>query len=319
MSLPVSSGVSPHKAESDVAARDPMTRWIAYAARGRNSLWRYIVATPLALLIAIALGVALELALTFSRLGPRGLIVQANDPSHPAPYFVGVFVTFGLVLVGFAAALRIVHGKRFVDLLGTWRWRAFLIGVAVWLVAQVAATGADLALAPGALRISASGGSLTLALFAVPALFVQTFSEEYIFRGYVTQGVALALRRPWLTSLVSGAIFGAAHFANGAPQALGALGFGVVMAYAAIRSGGLAFGFGVHLTNNLFGGVVVVSDADVFKGAPALVTEHAPGLVWWDLGVEVALLALLALLLTRLFPGQAAATGGAAGLAPESA
>jgi hypothetical protein len=314
----VSSGVSRLKGENDIAPSAPMARWIAYAARGRNSLWRYIVATPLALLIAIALGVVLELALMFSRLGPPGLIVQANDPSHPGPYFAGVFVTFGLVLAGFAAALRSVHGKRFTDMLGSWRWGAFSIGALVWLVAQVLATGADFAVAPSALRISVTSGSLLLALFAVPALSLQTFTEEFVFRGYVTQALALALRRPWLTSAASGVIFGLAHIANGAPQAIGAVMFGVVIAYAAIRTGGLAFGFGVHLANNLFGGVVVVSDADVFKGAPALVTEHASGLVWWDLGVEAALLALLALLVTRLFPDRPTATGAAASLATES-
>ena len=305
---------------SVVAGSSSMTPWIEYATRGRNALWRYLVATPLALVITIALGVALELALTFSRLASPALILQANDPSHPAAFFVGVLVTFGLVLAGFVAAIRIVHGKRFTDLLGDWRWRAFGLGAAVWLMAQVVATGADLAVAPHALRITASAGSLTLALFAVPALIVQTFSEEFIFRGYVTQGLSLVLRRPLLTSAVSGLIFGAAHIANGAPQAIGAALFGAVIAYAAIRTGGLAFGFGVHLANNLFGGIVVTSDADVFKGAPSLVTEHAPPwLVWWDLAVEAALLALLALLLTRLLRAQPAAIRGDAALSPETA
>ena len=295
-----------------------MTSWFAYAARGRNSWWRYAVATPLALVIAIVLGVVVGVALTLTRLLPASALARMNDPSQPTPYFIGVLVSFGLVLFGFAAAIRLVHGKRFGDLLGRWRWGAFLAGAGVWGLAQIIATGADLALAPHALRITASSATLGLALVAVPALALQTFTEEFVFRGYVTQGLSLALRRPLAVSMLSGLIFASMHIPNGVPQAVGALMFGTVVAYAAIRTAGLAFGFGVHLANNLFGGLVVVSDADVFKGAPALVTEHATGLIWWDVGIEGVLLALLAFLVIRLSLG-APATDPAAAAAPSAA
>ena len=295
-----------------------MTYWLEYAARGRNALWRYIVATPLALLIAIVLGVLLGLSLMLSRLASPQAIAQVNDPSRPAPFFIGVFVSFSLVLAGFVAALWLVHGKRFGDVLGRWRWGAVVTGAAVWGLAQIVATAADLVVAPHALRVSASSASLVLAMVATPALVLQTFTEEFIFRGYITQGLFLALRRPLPTSMLSGAVFAAVHIPNGAPQAIGALLFGSVIAYAAIRTGSLAFGFGVHAANNLFGSVIVVSDSDVFKGAPALITEHAPGLLWWDIGVEAALLVLLALLLVRLAPAEPAGTDAGRGLVSES-
>ncbi|HEY1425196.1 MAG TPA: type II CAAX endopeptidase family protein [Caulobacteraceae bacterium] len=281
-----------------------MTTWLDYARRGRNSFWLYLIAIPLALLITIVLGVVLGLALTLSGVASQSELAAVNDPSRPTPFFLGVFVIFGLLLFGFIAAVRLLHRKRFADLLGRWRWSAFWLGAGVWTLAQVAGTAADLAIAPHALKISASAATLGLALIAAPALAMQTFTEEYVFRGYVTQGLSLILRRPLVTSIVSGAIFASAHIPNGAPQAVGALMFGSVVAYAAIRTGGLALGCGAHLANNLFGSLVVVSDADVFKGAPALVTEHAPGLLWWDVGVEAVLLAIAMLLLARLPLGQ---------------
>ena len=286
-----------------------MTTWLEYAGRGRNAAWRYFVAIPLALLVAMVLGFALGLALLLSRVTPLATLAGIEDPSRPTPFFIGVFATFGLILVGFVAAVGLVHGKRFGDILGRWRWSAFFVGFAVWGLAQVAGTGADLAVAPHALKLSASSATLGLALVAAPALAVQTFAEEFVFRGYITQGLSLALRRPLLTSAVSGVIFASAHIPNGAPQAVGALMFGTVVAYAAIRTGGLALGFGAHLANNLFGSLVVVSDADVFKGAPALITEHAPGLIWWDTGVEAVLLAIGALLLARFLSAKPRAAG----------
>jgi membrane protease YdiL (CAAX protease family) len=288
-----------------------MATWLEYAARGRNAPWRYVVALPLALLLAITLGVLLVMAVLLLRLAPMGALAQVNDPSQPIPFFLGVFASFGLLLAGFALALRVVHRKHFGDLLGRWRWRWFGVGLVGWSAAQIVATAADAALAPQALRLSASSATLTLALVAIPALAVQTFTEEFVFRGYATQGLLLGLRRPLVASILSGVIFAAVHIPNGAPQAASALLFGSVISYAAIRTGSLAFGFGVHLANNVFGGVVVTSDADVFRGAAGLITEHAPGLLWWDVGVEAVILAVMVVLLVRLVPGRPASIAAA--------
>lgn len=294
-----------------------MTTWLDYARRGRNSFWRYLIALPLALLLTIVLGVVVGLALALSGVVPPATLAAVNDPSRPTPFFLGVLAIFGLLLFGLVTSVWVLHRKRFTDLLGRWRWGAFWAGAAVWTLAQVAGTAADLAVAPHALKISVSGATLGLALVAAPALAMQTFTEEVIFRGYITQGLSLVLRRPLVTSIVSGAIFASAHIPNGAPQALGALMFGSVVAYAAIRTGGLALGCGAHMANNLFGSLVVVSDADVFKGAPALVTEHAPGLIWWDVGVEAGLLAIAVWLLLRAPVGRL--VGADAGTASEAA
>jgi len=47
---------------------------------------------------------------------------------------------------------------------------------------------------------------------------IQTFAEEFVFRGYLTQGLLVATRRTIPTVLISGALFGAMHIPNGLPQ-----------------------------------------------------------------------------------------------------
>src|SRR5262249_38257204 len=118
-------------------------------------------------------------------------------------------------------------------------------------------------------------------------LALQTFTEEFIFRGWITQGLVRAFKRPWVASLVSGLIFGAAHIPNGGVQAASATILGVVLAYMAIETGGLALGWGLHLVNNLFAGIVVVSSSDVFNGAPGLIYQNTPGLEPIDLVFNV--------------------------------
>ncbi len=52
----------------------------------------------------------------------------------------------------------------------------------------------------------------------------------------------------------------------------------MVLAFLALETGGLALGWGLHLVNNLFAGIVVVSSSDVFNGAHALFGQNTPGL-----------------------------------------
>ena len=139
-----------------------------------------------------------------------------------------------------------------------------------------------------------------LAAWALGGLLVQTFTEEFVFRGYLTQAILLALKKPLPAACISGLLFGAIHIPNGWPQALNAVCFGIVCALIAIRTGGIALTWGIHLANNYFGAVVVVSANDVFKGSPGLVIQNTPGLQWWDLGVSVLALAALPWLLSRL-------------------
>jgi hypothetical protein len=63
----------------------------------------------------------------------------------------------------------------------------------------------------------------------------------------------------------------------------------------AIRTGGIAFTYGLHLANNVFGAVVLISSGDAFHGSPGVITQSTPGLMWWDVGVgAVGLLAVAA-------------------------
>jgi len=128
---------------------------------------------------------------------------------------------------------------------------------------------------------------------------VQTFSEELIFRGYLTQGLYLALKKPLPAAIASGLLFGAVHISNGVSQSINAAVFGIVCAMIAIRTGGIALTWGLHLANNYFGAVVVVSGNDVFRGTPGIFTQNTPQLTWWDLALAVLALAGMLWLIFR--------------------
>lgn len=284
--------------------------YLDYASAGRNAWWRYPLCVALALFLAVACPAVVILALILAHHWPADVMRFAQDPSHPVAFFTINGVLFFVLAAAFAAAIRLVHRKRFADVLGAWRWRDFAIGLGVWATALVCLTLVDFAVAPAGFRVSVSGQTAALALAAAAALAVQTFAEEFIFRGYLTQGLLLATRRTAPTAILSGLLFGAAHIPNGAPQAASATIFGIVFAVLAIRTGGIAFGYGLHFMNNLFGAVVVASGGDVFHGSPALFTQTTPQLMWWDTVVGAVALVAVAYGVLRRRRAQASPSSG---------
>ena len=259
-----------------------MTEFLELAARGRNSWWRYLLTAPAAIILwAITIAVIFA-GMLVTRHDPTGLASQLTAPTHIQVFFGGTAVLFGLLLVAFALCIRLLHHKRFGDITGAWDWRLTFRGAAVWLAVCILAALVDYLIEPGGFHVSVSATTLTLVIWAAPCLAIQTFTEEFIFRGYVTQGLCLATQRPLVAALISGLLFAVLHIPNGWPVAASAAAFGLVTSLIAIRTGGISFTYGMHLVNNTFGALVVVSANDVFKGSPALITQATPNLMWFD-------------------------------------
>ena len=273
--------------------------YLNIARRGKNNLWRYIVIWPLIAILVMVIALALIIPPLLLHWIDKAFLYGMQTPSTPVPFYVGAGITFGSILLATIIAARLLHGKRFTDLIGAWTWPDFALGLGIWLVVILIGTGIDYGLHPHDFRLTI--GSLTgpVIAAAIGGLAIQTFTEEFVFRGYLTQAVLLATKNPWVTSVITGVLFGALHIPNGIPQAVGALAFGIVMARIAIHTGSLAFGYGVHLINNLFGGLVVVSADDIFHGSPAVFSQHTPDLMWLDVGFELVALAVLCVIVLR--------------------
>ena len=279
-----------------------MTNYLEIAGRGRNAWWRYLLAGVLAIAIAYAVATVAAIGLMTTGVLAKTALFNVLSPAHPVAFFLGNGVVFALLVAGLSGTAWLIQKKSVADLVGTWRWSRFGAGVGLWTGCLVLMTLADALIRPGGFRWSASGQTAALAISALVGLGAQTFAEEFVFRGWLTEGLLLAIKRPWPTAVLSGLIFGAMHIPNGIPQWANATLFGIITALIAIRLGGIAFTFGMHLVNNLFGAVIVVSAQDVFHGAPGLFTQSTPGLMWWDVGVGAAMLALPAWLVLSRTP-----------------
>lgn len=276
-----------------------MNLYLSYAMRGRTAWWRYVLTPIVGLAFAMLALALLSIGLALLHLLPSDLAHQMQNPSSPWIFFAAIAVVFAALGGGLAAAAALIQHKRPDDIIGAWHWRLALSGLLLWLAVQVILSSIDFALvASGFSWVGHTTPFLALGIFG--AVLVQTFTEEFIFRGFVTQGILLALRRPLPAACLSGLVFGAMHIPNGWPQAINAAWFGIISSVIAIRSGGIALTSGIHLANNYFGAIGVVSGSDVFKDSPGLLIQNTPQLQWWDLGLAVLALTTLPWLLQRL-------------------
>lgn len=284
-----------------VSNRDVVSQgYLTHANRGRNAWPRYLATISVGLLFAVVAASLFSILLAVSKLLPADVAQQLRQPSDPWLFFGAIAVLFTLICGGIAGAARLIQHKRPSDIIGCWRWSQFGWGLAVWIPVQILLAVIDFAIAPSGFH---RGNHLSpaLALWVLGAILIQTFTEEFVFRGLVTQGIFLVLRRPLASACVSGLLFGAVHLTNGWPQAINAVWFGIVCAYLAIRTGGIALTCGIHLANNYFGAVGVVSAGDVFKGLPGLFVQNTPQLQWWDLALAILAMSLLPWALQRFW------------------
>jgi membrane protease YdiL (CAAX protease family) len=276
-----------------------MSAYLDLARRGRIDWWRYAVTPIVALVLWVFAIAALYVPAFIAHLVPLDFTQHALDPSHPADFYGFAGLTFGGLLIAFWFAIRLIHGKGFMDIIGAWKWRQFAAGAGLWLALSAAASAIDYLVQPAGFRLTLGPQTLTLALVAAPMLAIQTFCEEFVFRGYVTQGLALAIKRPMPAAAVSAVVFASLHIPNGWPEAANALVFGFITALIVMKTGNLAFTWGIHVVNNVFGAVVVVSTSDVLHGSPGIFAQTTPGLLWLDVAASTLAFAIAWLWISR--------------------
>lgn len=279
-------------------------RYLDQAEHGRNEFWRYVV-TILAM-IFISIGAQLfaataafliEGTLELTRLSPLALFLVTMAP-----------FPFGLaVLVG---GLLLLHKRSPITLLNPSRriaWKKIFLSGAIWFGLSALS---DLLLAliePGNYIWTFDlARFVPYFIFAIVLIPIQTSTEEFIFRGYLTQWAGRYSKRLWLPLLAPSIIFMLLHSLNPEVGAYGMLltmpvyfGMGLLLGWLTLRSESLELALGLHAANNLYAALMVTFPNSSLP-SPAMVTmvSYKPetGLVVFIL---IALVYLGVLYLTR--------------------
>jgi len=112
---------------------------------------------------------------------------------------------------------------------------------------------------------------IILAIISIIMIPLQTSFEEYLFRGYLMQGLGVIVKNRWLPLIVTSVVFGGLHFFNPEVDKLGPIimiyyiGTGFFLGIMTLMDEGMELALGFHAGNNMIAAMLVTADWTVFQ------------------------------------------------------
>ena len=133
---------------------------------------------------------------------------------------------------------------------------------------------------------------LILLIIATLLIPLQTSFEEYLFRGYLMQGLGALAKNKWIPLFITSLIFGGLHYANPEVDKLGNLimihyiGTGFFLGIITLMDEGMELALGFHAGNNLLTALLVTADWTAFQTHSIFKDVSDPS-VGWDVIIPV--------------------------------
>ena len=223
---------------------------------------------------------------------------------------LSALTSFAGIWIGLWVAMRFVHGEPLSALFGTTHRVAggdFLKGLVAVLITSLFSELLLYWLQPEIARGPIAWSSWLLFLVPIVLLaFLQTSSEEMLFRGYLLRGLAYRFRNPLVWAVLPGLLFTSLHWNSASTLAINAcvmvsIGtFALLLSLLVYVTGNLGAGFGAHLGNNLTG-FLLISHQEGYNSFALLNAKPLEGPGWtnWD-AVLIAAIGIVSTLLTML-------------------
>lgn len=223
---------------------------------------------------------------------------------------LSALTSFAGIWIGLWVAMRFVHGEPLSALFGVSRRIAggdFLKGLVAVLITSLFSEVLLYWLQPEIVRGPIAFSSWLLFLIPIVLLaFLQTSSEEMLFRGYLLRGLAYRFRSPLIWAVLPGLLFTSLHWNSSSTLAINACvlvsigAFALLLTLLVYVTGNLGPGFGAHLGNNLTG-FLLISHQEGYNGFALLNAKPLEGPGWtnWD-AVLIAAIGIVSTLLTML-------------------
>lgn len=255
--------------------------YIEQGFRGKNEWWRYLVGFIAAFFASQMGSIPLIILVTYKVMTDGGSLESLQDQSVIMST-LDANLTLFLMLLGFAVGLlglyfivRYLHKQSFKDLTTTrpkTDWGRVFFGFLLVTTITLVFTGIDYYQNSGDYIVQFQlVPFLILAVIAVVMIPIQTSFEEYLFRGYLMQGIGVNAKNRWLPLIVTSVIFGGLHAFNPEVTKLGYIimvyyiGTGLFLGIMTLMDEGLELALGYHAGNNLVAALLVTADWTVFQ------------------------------------------------------
>lgn len=282
--------------------------YIQQAFKYQNDFWKYLIGIMVIIVAFIAgqlplvAAIFMEIGMEFQNLNETEML-QVLDSNLSfflilLPFAVGLFALFFIVRTLHSQPIRALTTARLkVD------WGRVLFGFGIVATYSVFFIILDYYLYPEDYLWNFDPVPFTiLVIIAILMVPLQTSVEEYLFRGYLMQGIGTIVKNRWVPLILTSVIFGGLHFFNPEVTKLGNIimiyyiGTGFFLGIMTLMDDGLELALGFHAGNNLLTAILVTADWTAFQ-TNSLLKDISEPLAGWDVLIPVLVIYPIILLI----------------------
>ena len=281
--------------------------YIEQGRKGELGLWKYLFPT-----VGFLGFMLINIITAFFVVNDVDAMMQKQIDSMGKPLFLLINLLFFIPLLGgLFFWVKVVHKQQIRTLTSSrkkvdWKRVFFMFGLMSVFVLII--TCASYMLSPSDYELNFKPVPfMILAVMAIILIPIQTSFEEYMFRGYMLQGLGLATKTRWIPLVVTSVLFGLMHMANPEVGKLGPvimvyyIGTGFFLAIMTLMDEGLELALGFHAANNLMTALLVTSTWTAFQTDSILISTGEP-VVGFDILIPVfVVFPIFLLILTKKY------------------
>jgi len=245
--------------------------YIQQAYKGQLGFWKYLIIPGLFL----ALMILNFIAIAVLDLDQNELMKKEIESKGENLVLIENMILFVVFLTLLFLWVKFVHKQSLTSLTTSRKkidWKRFWFSFMLWGAITAIFVLIGYVLEPESMEWNFKPNKfLGLVLIGVIMIPIQTSFEEYLFRGYLMQGIGAKFKSRLIPLIVTSLIFGLLHGANPEVEKLGYIimvyyiGTGLFLGMITLLDEGLELALGFHAANNLIGALLVTADWTAFQ------------------------------------------------------
>lgn len=277
--------------------------FIAQAAKPGNHFWKYIAGFVIVITAMFMGQVPLEIAVAVKAMSSgKPMPVNEEEVLRYLDLNLGLFLlllSFAVGLLALVLVVKSLHNERFRQVVTSRPkvdWSRFFFAFIIWGVFSAGSTLIFYFIKPENFVLQFNlVPFLILAAIAIVMIPLQTSFEELVFRGYLMQGIGIAVKNKWVPLIITSVLFGALHLANPEVKKMGLIigfyyiGTGLLLGIMTLMDEGTELALGFHAANNLIAALLVTADWTAFQTHSVFkdISEPEAG---WDIFVPLVVI-----------------------------
>lgn len=253
--------------------------YIAQTFNVLHDWWRYLVGIVIIFIAWQLIGmVPLAIALGIKAYGTGEIptdIPQMVNLLGDNMFLFLMLLSFVFGLMGLLFTSKFLHNQSFTHLTTSRKkidWKRFWFIFILWGVVSSSFVLLDYYFTPEDYMFNFNLVPFAiLCIVAIALVPLQTSFEEYLFRGYLMQGIGVIVKNKWVPLIITSVIFGLMHVFNPEVDKLGYvimvyyIGTGLFLGILTLMDEGMELALGFHAANNLFTALLVTADWTAFQ------------------------------------------------------